>query len=93
VNLSLSGEEVKCLDIANTFCHRLLASGHLKDTSGIQVSSFHFITSYPVYHLTTTLEIFLPSYVECDFESLERKRDPVHEIRLSDEEIKQMFPQ
>ncbi|RDL32549.1 Uncharacterized protein BP5553_09005 [Venustampulla echinocandica] len=38
-------------------------------------------------------EIFLPSYVECDFESLERKRDPVHEIRLSDEEIKQMLPQ
>jgi len=38
-------------------------------------------------------EIFLPSYVECDFESLERKRDPVHEIRLSDEEIKKMFPQ
>ncbi|KIN00811.1 hypothetical protein OIDMADRAFT_18966 [Oidiodendron maius Zn] len=38
-------------------------------------------------------EIFLPSYVECDFESLERKRDPVHEIRLSDEEIKDMFPQ
>jgi len=38
-------------------------------------------------------EIFLPSYVECDFESLERKRDPVHEIRLSDEEIKNMFPQ
>lgn len=39
------------------------------------------------------LEIFLPSYVECDFESLERKRDPVHEILLSDEEIKSMFPQ
>lgn len=38
-------------------------------------------------------EIFLPSYVESDFESLERKRDPVHEIRLSDEEIKNMFPQ
>ncbi|KAG9237858.1 hypothetical protein BJ875DRAFT_369107 [Amylocarpus encephaloides] len=37
-------------------------------------------------------EIFLPSYVECDFESLERKRDPVHEIILSDEEIKKMFP-
>lgn len=31
--------------------------------------------------------------MESDFESLERKRDPVHEIRLSDEEIKQMFPQ
>ncbi|KAF4628975.1 hypothetical protein G7Y89_g9172 [Cudoniella acicularis] len=38
-------------------------------------------------------EIFLPSYVECDFESLERKRDPVHEIRLSDEEMKKMLPQ
>ncbi|RFU24140.1 hypothetical protein B7463_g12203, partial [Scytalidium lignicola] len=38
-------------------------------------------------------EIFLPSYIECDFDSLERKRDPVHEIRLSDEEVKQMFPQ
>ncbi|TVY13815.1 hypothetical protein LARI1_G007209 [Lachnellula arida] len=37
--------------------------------------------------------IFLPSYVECDFESLERKRDPVHEIVLSDEEIKEMLPQ
>ncbi|EKD15068.1 hypothetical protein MBM_06829 [Drepanopeziza brunnea f. sp. 'multigermtubi' MB_m1] len=38
-------------------------------------------------------EIFLPSYIESNFESLERKRDPVHEIRLSDEEIKKMFPQ
>jgi len=38
-------------------------------------------------------EIFLPSYVESDFESLERRRDPVHEIRLSDEEIKEMLPQ
>ncbi|CAL3971853.1 hypothetical protein PZA11_005121 [Diplocarpon coronariae] len=38
-------------------------------------------------------EIFLPSYVESNFESLERKRDPVHEIRLSDEEAKEMFPQ
>ncbi|KFY92571.1 hypothetical protein V498_04860 [Pseudogymnoascus sp. VKM F-4517 (FW-2822)] len=38
-------------------------------------------------------EIFLPSYMECDFESIERKRDPVHEINLSDEEMKNMFPQ
>ncbi|KAI6245685.1 hypothetical protein HI914_06193 [Erysiphe necator] len=38
-------------------------------------------------------EIFLPSYIDIEFESLERKRDPVHEIRLSDEEIKNMFPQ
>ncbi|KAJ5046488.1 uncharacterized protein L3040_003731 [Drepanopeziza brunnea f. sp. 'multigermtubi'] len=35
-------------------------------------------------------EIFLPSYIESNFESLERKRDPVHEIRLSDEEIKKI---
>lgn len=39
------------------------------------------------------IEIFFPSYMESDFESLERKREPVLEIRLSDEEIKQMFPQ
>ncbi|KFY08287.1 hypothetical protein V492_06370 [Pseudogymnoascus sp. VKM F-4246] len=38
-------------------------------------------------------EIFLPSYMESDFESIERKRDPVHEINLSDEEMKNMFPQ
>lgn len=38
-------------------------------------------------------EIFLPSYVECDFESLERKRDPVHEILLSDEESQSLLPQ
>jgi hypothetical protein len=31
--------------------------------------------------------------MECDFESIERKRDPVHEINLSDEEMKNMFPQ
>jgi hypothetical protein len=43
--------------------------------------------------LMSIAEIFLPSYVECDFESLERKRDPVHEITLSDEEMKKMFPQ
>lgn len=43
--------------------------------------------------LTTYPEIFLPSYIESNFESLERKRDPVHEIRLSEEEIKKMFPQ
>ena len=48
---------------------------------------------YQEWKLTAAIEIFLPSYVECDFESLERKRDPVHEIRLSDEEIKKMFPQ
>ncbi|KAI1004870.1 hypothetical protein K3495_g3342 [Podosphaera aphanis] len=38
-------------------------------------------------------EIFLPPYVDYEFESLERKRDPVHEIRLSDEEMNKMLPQ
>ncbi|TVY30917.1 hypothetical protein LHYA1_G000773 [Lachnellula hyalina] len=47
----------------------------------------------PRLQINAMLEIFLPSYVECDFESLERKRDPVHEIVLSDEEIKEMLPQ
>lgn len=38
-------------------------------------------------------EIFLPSYVDCDYEPLENRRDPVHEILLSDEESKNMLPQ
>ncbi|KAI1344525.1 hypothetical protein F5Y15DRAFT_114380 [Xylariaceae sp. FL0016] len=37
-------------------------------------------------------EIFLPSYVDCDYVPLENRRDPVHEIRLSDEEVKKMLP-
>ncbi|KAI1489929.1 hypothetical protein F4809DRAFT_508935 [Biscogniauxia mediterranea] len=37
-------------------------------------------------------EIFLPSYVDCDYTPLENRREPVHEIRLSDEEIKRMLP-
>ncbi|KAI1249315.1 hypothetical protein MGN70_008927 [Eutypa lata] len=38
-------------------------------------------------------EIFLPSYVDCDYVPLENRREPVHEIRLTDEEIKNMLPQ
>ncbi|KAG9251143.1 uncharacterized protein F5Z01DRAFT_294754 [Emericellopsis atlantica] len=38
-------------------------------------------------------EIFLPSYIDCDYEPLEHGREPVIEITLSDEEIKQMLPQ
>ncbi|TDZ34981.1 hypothetical protein C8035_v010176 [Colletotrichum spinosum] len=38
-------------------------------------------------------EIFLPSYVDCDYVPLENRREPVHEIVLSDEEINNMFPQ
>jgi hypothetical protein len=38
-------------------------------------------------------EIFLPSYVDYDYVPLENRREPVHEIVLSDEEIKKMMPQ
>ncbi|KAG6021359.1 hypothetical protein E4U41_002509 [Claviceps citrina] len=38
-------------------------------------------------------EIFLPSYVDCDYVPLENKREPVHEIVLSDEESRAMLPQ
>ncbi|KAH8673353.1 hypothetical protein BX600DRAFT_204235 [Xylariales sp. PMI_506] len=38
-------------------------------------------------------EIFLPSYLDCDYTPLENRREPVHEIRLSDDEIKNMLPQ
>ncbi|KAF3059298.1 hypothetical protein GL218_04600 [Daldinia childiae] len=37
-------------------------------------------------------ELFVPSYVECSYIPLENRREPVHEIRLSDEEIKGMLP-
>ncbi|KAI1385531.1 uncharacterized protein F4822DRAFT_346477 [Hypoxylon trugodes] len=38
-------------------------------------------------------ELFVPSYVDVDYVPLENRREPVHEIRLSDEEIKEMLPQ
>lgn len=37
-------------------------------------------------------EMFLPSYLDLDYEPLENRREPVHEIRLSDEEVKNMLP-
>lgn len=37
-------------------------------------------------------EMFLPSYLDVDYEPLENRREPVHEIRLSDEETKNMLP-
>ena len=43
--------------------------------------------------LTACSEIFLPPYVDCDYEPLENRRDPVHDIILSDEESKSMLPQ
>ncbi|KAM7204612.1 hypothetical protein V8F33_001576 [Rhypophila sp. PSN 637] len=38
-------------------------------------------------------EMFLPSYVDYDYIPLEHRRDPVHEIYLSEEEVKKMLPQ
>ncbi|KAM0324774.1 hypothetical protein ACHAQA_007738 [Verticillium albo-atrum] len=38
-------------------------------------------------------EIFLPPYVDCDYEPIENRRDPVHDIVLTDEELKSMLPQ
>ncbi|CAA9957316.1 hypothetical protein PTMSG1_00924 [Pyrenophora teres f. maculata] len=37
-------------------------------------------------------EIFLPSYADYDFDDLERRQDPVQDIILTEEEIKNMFP-
>ena len=50
--------------------------------------------TYTGYGLTNViLEIFLPSYIDCDYVPLENRRDPVHEILLSDEESKSLLPQ
>ena len=38
-------------------------------------------------------EIFLPSYVDYEYIPLENRRDPVHEIVLSDDETKKILPQ
>lgn len=38
-------------------------------------------------------EIFIPSYIDYDYEPLENRRDPIHEIFLTDEEAKTMLPQ
>ena len=43
--------------------------------------------------LTQPIEIFLPSYVDCEYTPLENRREPVHEILLSDEESRSMLPQ
>ncbi|KAI9680730.1 MAG: hypothetical protein M1817_004170 [Caeruleum heppii] len=38
-------------------------------------------------------DIFLPSYADHDSADLERKQDPVHEIVLTEDEIRELFPQ
>ncbi|KAI1759867.1 hypothetical protein GGR53DRAFT_470888 [Hypoxylon sp. FL1150] len=37
-------------------------------------------------------ELFVPSYVDYEYVPLENRREPVHEIQLSDEEIQGMLP-
>ncbi|OAL45047.1 hypothetical protein IQ07DRAFT_232139 [Pyrenochaeta sp. DS3sAY3a] len=37
-------------------------------------------------------EIFLPSYADYHFDDLERRQDPVEDIYVTDEEVKNMFP-
>ncbi|KAI9872472.1 MAG: hypothetical protein M1830_001490, partial [Pleopsidium flavum] len=37
-------------------------------------------------------DIFLPSYADRDSSELERKKDPVHDIILTDEEANNVFP-
>ncbi|KAL1892928.1 hypothetical protein Cpir12675_004337 [Ceratocystis pirilliformis] len=38
-------------------------------------------------------EIFLPSYIDCDYVPLELRRDAVHEIHITDEEAQMLLPQ
>ncbi|KAH8903241.1 hypothetical protein BR93DRAFT_940770 [Coniochaeta sp. PMI_546] len=38
-------------------------------------------------------EVFIPSYMDCEYTPLDHRREPVIEIVLSDEEIKKMLPQ
>lgn len=38
-------------------------------------------------------EIFIPSYMDCEYTPLDHRREPVHEIVLSDDDIKKMLPQ
>ncbi|KAH6851399.1 hypothetical protein BKA58DRAFT_67962 [Alternaria rosae] len=37
-------------------------------------------------------EMFLPSYVDYHFDDLERRQDPVQDIIITDEEVRNMFP-
>ncbi|KAJ4359261.1 hypothetical protein N0V95_002342 [Ascochyta clinopodiicola] len=37
-------------------------------------------------------EMFLPSYADFQFDDLERRQDPVQDIVVTDEEVKNMFP-
>jgi len=37
--------------------------------------------------------MFLPSYVDYHFDDLERRQDPVKDIIVTDEEVRNMFPE
>lgn len=47
----------------------------------------------PEHPRLTAPEIFLPSYIDHDYVPLENRRDPIHEIYLTDEEAATMLPQ
>jgi len=40
----------------------------------------------------TDIDIFLPSYADRESSELERKKDPVHDIILTEEEANNVFP-
>lgn len=63
----------------------------VKVTNGTQVRHEHFHMSELLANQLS--ELFLPSHMESDFESLDRKREPVVEITLTDEEINNLLPQ
>lgn len=43
-------------------------------------------------HADIVTEMFLPSYADFHFDDLERRQDPVEDIVVTDEEVKNMFP-
>ena len=44
-------------------------------------------------HILTSIDIFLPSYIDYDSSDLERKPDPVKDIFVTDEEAAALLPQ
>jgi hypothetical protein len=62
-------------------------------TGGIVLTSPKITYVESSQGFTWNPEIFLPSYVDCDYTPLENRREPVVDILLSDEEAKNILPQ
>lgn len=77
--------------IVDRLHHRLLVFVLVKVTNGTQVR--HELSHLVRTQINLLPELFLPSHMECDFESLDRRREPVVEITLTDEEINNLLPQ